>query len=99
MQDYEKNRLFIAFASIVMAMASLQILEGKIAENNDSSVAQVGAGAIYASYASNWEGGDKATAATVGGIVSGVRVSMIKTSVPASMTPLGWYGVAAGLIL
>lgn len=40
-----------------------------------------------------------AAAATVGGIVSGVGVSMIKTSVPASMTPLGWYGVAAGLIL
>lgn len=43
--------------------------------------------------------GVAAAAATVGGIVSGVGVSMIKTSVPASMTPLGWYGVAAGLIL
>lgn len=49
-------------------------------------------------------GGVLLSVATVGnllvnGFVSGVGVSMIKTSVPASMTPLGWYGVAAGLIL
>lgn len=95
----KKNRLFIAFASIVIAMSSLQVLENEAVEYSDLSVAQVGAGAVYASYALNMEGADKAAAAAVGGIISGVGVSMMESSVPASMTPAGWFGIAAGLVL
>lgn len=95
----KKKNLFAALISIIISVAFLQVQGNKKTVESNISVMQIGAGAIYASFASDWEAGDKAAAGTAGTIVSGVGVSMIQASVPASMTPVGWYGIAAGLIL
>ena len=90
----KKTALFV-LASFVLSLA---LLQNRAVENvnTDTNLQQLGAGCIAAACTSENNTG---TWAAAGGILIGAGVNVITHSVPASWSPIGWYGLAAGCIL
>jgi len=90
----KKNVLFVLACFVI----SLALLQNKTIENvnTDSNLQQLGAGCIAAACSSENNTGTWVAGAT---ILIGTGVDIITYSVPASWSPIGWYGLATGCIL